>query len=302
MLGWRSMAACVCLAVQEVWAATSLRCGQYSPGSQHVSRGVDNQAICWRRLRGGAISMDDISKAANDPELLAELQRMMEDPAAMAEYQELMNDPEFRRQMTEAMAKGGDKLGDITNAISQNTELSEALEYLGPSLGACIDALKRTATVAEDLDGALSVLESLAHRLASKGSAEAKFRRVRLSNDALQSRLLQFGGGESALKALGFRTELSIDGEAHLEHDGVGLSADGSLSPAMERMTKLLADTRAEMETAMRISTEHGLPFALTIECAPLAHRFRTACAPLAHCRTLQAAPYPYSMLLSDAL
>ena len=228
------------------------------------------------RLRGGSgIDIEDVAKAATDPETLAELQRMMADPEAMAEYQELMNDPDFRSQMAEVMAKGGDKVHGIASAISENSALTGALEALGPSIGASVDALKRTTSSAEELLGAIGALEGLAKRLATKGASEPKFRRVRLSNAALSERLLQWGGGESALRALGFRTEVALDGEPHLEHTGEGLDPGGELPAPLARALKVFAQTRDEVSQATRIAEEHGLPYALALELP----KVRDACA-----------------------
>ena len=161
----------------------------------------------WQLLRGGqAISAEAILKMANDPEAAEELRKLMEDPEAMREAREMMDNPEFRAQMLEAAGSmGAGKMAQLKDTLESNSDLVDSLQQLGPSLGTALDILMRSTT-AEEFDEACTTLDGLCRRLADKGRDDIKYRRLRLTNGALQQRLLRHDAGQSCLEALGFRT------------------------------------------------------------------------------------------------
>ena len=71
-----------------------------------------------------------------------------------------------------------------------------------------LDALKTSVLDAGEYSAALQTLAALLGKL-QHSPDEPKFRSLRLSNEALQQRLLQHEGGRVALKALGFTQEAS---------------------------------------------------------------------------------------------
>lgn len=236
-------------------------------------------SLSFHRLRGGdgdGIDIDAMLALAQSPEAAEELRRLQEDPEAMRAAREMMDDPEFRAQMMEALGKGdnrGEKFAELQKSLSGDTDLGSTIKELGPSLGAALDILKR-GTEAAEFDEACKTLDGICRRLADKGSEDARYRRLRLSNDMLQAKLLKFPGAERCLNALGFVNELEIEGEAHLEHNGRGLEvleAPGSASPSLHggpfgRSLDVIAKAREEVIKASLIHKEHGVNYRIALE------------------------------------
>ena len=248
--------------------------------SFHRLRGGDGDGYTsFHRLRGGdgdGIDIDAMLALAQSPEAAEELRRLQEDPEAMRAAREMMDDPEFRAQMMEALGKGdnrGEKFAELQKSLSGDTDLGSTIKELGPSLGAALDILKR-GTEAAEFDEACKTLDGICRRLADKGSEDARYRRLRLSNDMLQAKLLKFPGAERCLNALGFVNELEIEGEAHLEHNGRGLEvleAPGSASPSLHggpfgRSLDVIAKAREEVIKASLIHKEHGVNYRIALE------------------------------------
>jgi len=237
-----------------------------------------------RRLRGGhgdgggGIDIDSLLELTQSPEAAEELRKLQEDPEAMRAAREMMDDPEFRAQMMEALTKGenrGEKFKELQERLSGENVLTESLKELGPSLGACLDVLKRNAA-AKEFDDACKTLDGITRRLADKGLEDARYRRLRLSNEMLESRLLRFPGGQRCLEALGFTEEVEVEGEAHLEYGGKGLetatlSGQGSASPSLHggafgRLLDVIAKAREEVIKAELVHKEHGVAYAIALE------------------------------------
>lgn len=225
------------------------------------------------RLRGGSggLSLDTLLETAKSPEAAEELRQLMEDPEAMKEARAMMDDPEFRAQMMAALGSGGSKLAELQATLSDDSMgLTDSLQRLGPSLGASLDILKETCESADELGVACDTLDGLIRRLARTADADHdKYRRVRLSNAALQSRLLRHAGGRRCLEAIGFSREAAVDGEEYLEHTGEGLpeTSDGSDQPtgALARQLSLVQEAREAATTATSLSEQHGLPYRIAL-------------------------------------
>lgn len=141
-------------------------------------------------LRGGGINIDDITRAAEDPEAVEELRKLMEDPEAMAEARKMMDDPEFRAEMRDALAEGGSEtLETLKASVAAGSALEPTLNQLGPSLGATLELLKESIPTADEFGQACQTLSSLASRLQVEPTDPGTtYRRLRLGNEALQAR------------------------------------------------------------------------------------------------------------------
>ena len=187
----------------------------------------------------------------------------------------MMDNPEFRAQMLEAAGSmGAGKMAQLKDTLESNSDLVDSLQQLGPSLGTALDILMRSTT-AEEFDEACTTLDGLCRRLADKGRDDIKYRRLRLTNGALQQRLLRHDAGQSCLEALGFRNEVEVEGEAYLEHSGEGLdrisaSASGGSASlhggALGRELDVIAERRQEAIKAALINREHGVAYEIAVE------------------------------------
>ena len=227
----------------------------------------------WLRLRGGNLDLDTLLATAKSPEAAEELKTLMADPEAMAEARAMMDDPEFRAQMMEALASGGGKqLDELRQSLADgSTDLSDTIKSLGPSLGASLDIMKENCATSDEFGQACDVLVGLVRTLVAKGGEDVKYRRVRLSNDALQYKLLRHLGGRGCLEAMGFNVEATVGEAEYLEHDGEGVedsAADESdgVGGLLGRKLKLVSDAREEANKAAGLSTEHGINYRIALE------------------------------------
>jgi hypothetical protein len=212
-------------------------------------------------LRGGGINIDDITRAAEDPEAVEELRKLMEDPEAMAEARKMMDDPEFRAEMRDALAEGGSEtLETLKASVAAGSALEPTLNQLGPSLGATLELLKESIPTADEFGQACQTLSSLASRLQVEPTDPGTtYRRLRLGNEALQARLLRHGSlGTRCLNALGFTEEVELEGGPHLA------IPDGA-KPDVERSLRLIAEAQSEAELAASLSAAHGIPYPLAL-------------------------------------
>ena len=211
---------------------------------------------------------DSVLAAVQDPEAAEELRKLMEDPEAMREAKEMMDDPDFRAQMMETLA-GSNKLEEIRSALTGDSALTASLKQLGPSMGAALDVLKYSTPSADEFNEACKALEGLSQRLAT---LEAKYRRLRLSNEALQQRLLRFPGGRRCLEAIGFTQELDVDGEAHLEHHGNGLDDETTAAATIGHLLEKVKTAREDVARAEQMNQQHGIAYRIALEMPKIRH------------------------------
>ena len=125
------------------------------------------------------------------------------------------------RQQPEPFAGGGRRL-DGQAACPEAEVACEALEL-------CVDKA-----------AALTCAETVLKLLGNAAKGDAKFRRVRLGNKAVQERILAVDGGLEALCAAGF--ELAEDGD-----ETVLLLKDGFDAARLDAATKTVAAAKARL-------------------------------------------------------
>jgi len=197
----------------------------------------------------------------------------------------MMDDPDFRAQMMAALSSGGAaELAALQEKLMANEEMEGAIAKMGPSLGASLDLLKRSAIDADAFESATSVLLACVRNLL-RHPDEPKYRTLNTRAKAVRERLRDLKGGLLSLEAIGFRADDVVlrarakraeqlraraeAGEVAEEEEEeafeLSISEEACSAAALRRCETLIEAAREEVRRAVALAKQHSLPYALCV-------------------------------------